>query len=399
MRELLDYQLRAVNKLEQLKVGALFMEAGTGKTQVAINLLRTILNIQLVIWLCPLRAIENIKKEIRICGDLTCEIKFVGIESISMSDRLYSHMIEIVKSISPVAIVCDESLLVKNFNAKRTKRIIELGRYVDYRLILNGTPISKNMLDIWAQFQFLSPSILNMPISKYKNTFCKYKTITKYYGKCSTSFDIITGYANIDYLYSLIHYYVFEADLKLNISTRYTVLNYMLTPECKYEYNKVKDRYLTMDTFNKFNNNIFILMTQKLQYSYQLDESKFNLLDKLFLTIAEDKSIIYCKFVLGRLECKRRYPKAMILSYQNQSMSLNLQDFNHIIYFDKTWDLATKIQTSRRIYRVGQDFDCFYYDLTGNVGLESLITNNINNKISMLDYFKSKTKEEIIKVL
>jgi hypothetical protein len=33
--------------------------------------------------------------------------------------------------------------------------------------------------------------------------------------------------------------------------------------------------------------------------------------------------------------------------------------------------------------------------LTGNVGLESLIDKNMDKKISMVEYFKGKTKEQL----
>ena len=42
---------------------------------------------------------------------------------------------------------------------------------------------------------------------------------------------------------------------------------------------------------------------------------------------------------------------------------------------------------------------CEYYDLTGDVGLESLIDRNIDKKVSMSEYFKKVTKEELKKVL
>ena len=53
------------------------------------------------------------------------------------------------------------------------------------------------------------------------------------------------------------------------------------------------------------------------------------------------------------------------------------------------------MQSSRRTYRTGQEYDCKYYDLTGDVGLESLIDRNINKKISMSEYFKRITMEEL----
>ena len=42
---------------------------------------------------------------------------------------------------------------------------------------------------------------------------------------------------------------------------------------------------------------------------------------------------------------------------------------------------------------------CVYYNLTGNVGLESLIDDNIDKKISMSEYFKKINKEELKKEL
>jgi SNF2 family DNA or RNA helicase len=46
---------------------------------------------------------------------------------------------------------------MKNFEAKRTQRMLTLGAMVEYKLILNGTPITKNVMDIWSQIHFLSP--------------------------------------------------------------------------------------------------------------------------------------------------------------------------------------------------------------------------------------------------
>lgn len=50
---------------------------------------------------------------------------------------------------------------------------------------------------------------------------------------------------------------------------------------------------------------------------------------------------------------------------------------------------------SRRTFRVGQEYDCRYYDLTGNAGLDKIIDKNIDKKIGMVEYFKGKTKEQI----
>ena len=88
-----------------------------------------------------------------------------------------------------------------------------------------------------------------------------------------------------------------------------------------------------------------------------------------------------------------------VLSYQRESLGLNLQDYSYTVYFDKMWDYALRIQAGRRTYRVGQEVNCQYYDLTGNINLERLIDKNIDKKIDMSEYFKRKTKEELKKEL
>ena len=105
--------------------------------------------------------------------------------------------------------------------------------------------------------------------------------------------------------------------------------------------------------------------------------------------------MIYCKYVKSRELCQRMFPKAMVLSYQREAMGLNLQKYRYTIYFDKIWDYALRIQSGHRTFRTGQEYDCLYWDLTGNVGLEKLIDKNISKKVSMTEYFKSKTKEEL----
>ena len=63
------------------------------------------------------------------------------------------------------------------------------------------------------------------------------------------------------------------------------------------------------------------------------------------------------------------------------------------------WDYALLLQASRRTYRTGQEEDCHYYELTGDVGLDRLIDKNISKKISMSEYLKRITKEELKKEL
>lgn len=88
--ELLPHQLEAVEKLRNLKVGALFMEQGTGKSITALELCRLRLEtgkVEKIIWLCPCSAKENLKNEILFQADdaMLPNIVICGIESLSLS--------------------------------------------------------------------------------------------------------------------------------------------------------------------------------------------------------------------------------------------------------------------------------------------------------------------------
>ena len=406
-RKLLTVQNIAKTKLLPYKVGALFMEPGTGKTRVSCELVNSVPCIDLVVWIGPYNTINpkeglpSIKDEIDKWGGFNAEVIYTGIESLQASDRIYLELRSQIERANNPFIVIDESLKIKNETAKRTKRMLDFGQLVEYKLILNGTPLSRNLLDLWSQMLFLSPKILNMGLAEFKNTFCCYTTVTKSFGNSRRSFtkEFITGYENIDYLYSLIRHYVYECDLSLNLQQYYSSLNYHLSDECKSEYNYLKEKYLDNEMLMWKNNNIFIEMTQKMQHAYCCTEDKFNVLDDLFEEIDQKRTIIFCKYIQSRKECELRYPSATVLSYQKESLGLNLQHLNNTVYFDKIWDYALRVQSTRRTFRTGQEYDCRYWDLTGNVGLEKLIDANISKKIDMVEYFKGKTKEELTDVL
>lgn len=395
---LLNHQSDGVSHLQEWKVGALFMEPGTGKTRVALTLVNGT-DCTDVFWIAPLRTLEAVKNEVDKWGGWKMRAYYYGVESISASERIWMELRDKVENSGNPFIVVDESLKIKNSGAKRTRRILELGGMVEYKLILNGTPMSRNMLDLWPQMEFLSPKILGMTEQQFKNVFCKSTTVTKRIGNKSYCKEYITGYENVNYLHSLVRHYVFHCDLSLNIGQNYKEFRYALDDDSKEEYMELKERYLDDEVLQWKNNNIFLEMTQKMQHVYCCDSGKFIIVDKLFKEIPQEDTIIFCKYIDSRMECERRYTKAKVLSYQKESFGLNMQNYNHTIYFDKIWDLALRIQSGRRTFRTGQEYDCYYYDLTGDVGLESMIDRNIQKKVDITEYFKKVSVEDLKKEL
>lgn len=162
--DLLPYQEQAVEKLRHLKIGALYMEMGTGKTRTALELIKLRLaagKVDRVLWLCPCNIKTDIQRGIAEHSDL-CDLgilDIVGIETLSTSVRECSRLLGLVQS-HKVYLIVDESSLVKNHAALRTIHIQQLAENCQYKLILNGTPISRNESDLYSQWMILDWRIL-----------------------------------------------------------------------------------------------------------------------------------------------------------------------------------------------------------------------------------------------
>ena len=396
--KLLTHQNKAINKLQRYKVGALFMEPGTGKTLTAYKLIEP-LKSDYILWFTPFQTKTNLFAELSKIGADTSVIDIQGIESLSNSDRLYFDLINRLDNAKLPVIVVDESLKIKNWEAKRTKRIINIGSKSEYKLILNGTPLSRNLLDLWAQMEFLSPKILNMNLAEFKNTFVEYITITKRIGYKSLTKEFINKYHNIDYLYQLIKPYVFESELELDTHKQYIDLSYSLTDEELKEHQIIKEKYLDDERMELRNNNIFLEITQKLQHNYSQSPEKFEIVKNILRNNPKNSVLIYAKYIDTQDALKKAFPEVPVLSWQKHAFGLNLQQYNRIIFFDKVWDYALRDQAEHRVYRLGQTTDVVFYDLTGNVGLEELINKNISKKQSLLQYFKKHSVKELMQKL
>jgi SNF2 family DNA or RNA helicase len=397
MKALLNNQSGAISHLETKKVGALFKSPGTGKTRTAVELIKQI-NPDYVLWLAPFKSvnpiIENsgIKTEVEKWHNFE-NIDFIGVQSIGMSDRVYLELTrKLENSINPF-IVVDESLLIKNSDAKRTKRILEFGKMSTYKLILNGTPFSKNLMDLWSQMEFLSPLILKMNYAEFENTFCE-KIKIKSGGRVIKEF--VIGYENIEYLYHLIRPFIYEAELNLNIEAQHIRMNYDVEPELKEEYTAIKEYFLCEEKLEEYNNNIFLMMVQKMQHTYNCSSEKIVLLQKIIQKHGVENVAIYTKFIDSRMFILSEIHNANVFSLQSDSMSINLQnEFNVTVEFDKTWNWMDVDQYQKRIFRTGQKRNCYHYYLDAKIPLDDLIRKNNETKSTALEYFKKVSKNEL----
>ena len=184
---------------------ALFMEMGTGKTKVLldnIGVLRSqnLINGALIIapksvytvWYnTEIPKHLNIEYDILLWKSTMSRQKLVDfMEKPSIKLKIFVINIEAFSSDKGTfwaeefckrhtnLIAVDESTCVKNYQAKRTKNIIKLRKYSNYRRILSGFPTPKNPLDLYTQCNFLDPKHLGFnSIVAFRNRYCHFETL------------------------------------------------------------------------------------------------------------------------------------------------------------------------------------------------------------------------------
>ncbi len=385
-------QKLAIKKLERLKCGALFMKMGTGKTCVAVNLINTKASeIDCVIWIAPASLLreKSYIAEIEKWKPLS-PIYYFSIEGIGSSDVKFLKMLDIASS-NIVFCVVDESITIKNTEAGRTRRLLEHYNQFNYRLILNGTPLTQGLIDLYSQIHFLSPKILKMTETQFAHNFLTFKKEGyKPWKRWSKP-------GNEEALIEILRPYIFDAELDIPVQLVQHTHRVHLSEEEAKNYEEQKRDFL----FGKYEID-FLSVAQHFQHIYTTNcREKVHKLKSI--TRHMDKVIIYIKF-LDEVECLRDLfdcivftgkekgdlnkfkgsTKFLICTYGVGSLGLNLQFANNIIFYSQTFDYKDKIQATHRIYRIGQTRRCHIHNFWVNTGLESLIEKSLNKKSNVL---------------
>lgn len=435
--EKFDHQRQAVEKLSGIKVGALYMEMGTGKTRTALELVAKRYNkgkIDHVLWLCPCSVKRTIEMDIRKhleSNDLSM-FTICGIETLSSSIRENVRLLKLVRS-QRCFLVVDESNLVKNLRAKRTQAVLRLAEHCSYRIILNGTPVSKNEADMFAQWQILDWRILG-----YRSfwSFSRNHVVwdENIRGK-------IKEIKNVDYLTRKIAPYTYQVTkaecLSLPQKT-YDTEYYDLTNEQWEHYGAVSEvLFFGLDEFQP--HTVYRLFTglqnvisgfwvnptkkhfiTKPFFKNPLDNPRIQKLLEIVEKIDDHKLIIFCKYTreineiveilndkygagaavpfYGDIKQKERQAnierfsedaRFFIANKTTAGYGLNLQFCNYVIYYNNDWDFATRSQSEDRVHRIGQDKNVHIIDICASHSLDERILKCLKRKENMVDAFKS----------
>lgn len=156
---LFDFQKRTLDFIEKVGGKALLaLDMGTGKTIVAIGYALW-KEYQRVLVICPASVKENWKREIKTFGKVDANIltseEYGGWDIVNY-DQLRNYE-NYIKKQDYDLVVFDESHLIKNPKAIRTKLALQIAKKGKDFLFLTGTPVMNKPLEIFTTFNLISP--------------------------------------------------------------------------------------------------------------------------------------------------------------------------------------------------------------------------------------------------
>jgi hypothetical protein len=161
-----DYQIAARDKaVATLTGGGGFMllpEQRTGKTLIALSIVEEFLkDIKYLVIACPVVAIpiwrKAIAQELPQLKELGITVYVQNYEQYVCAYKRWYKWAD--KRVGKILMICDESHMIKSRGASRSRVVRTISRRAKYRLALTGTPIANGLIDAWAQFDFIDPSI------------------------------------------------------------------------------------------------------------------------------------------------------------------------------------------------------------------------------------------------
>lgn len=327
-------------------------------------------------------AVSETDNPTRICGVINYELTFRR---------------KILKTLSGFTLMLDESSLIQNETAKRSKFI--LGLKPDNVILLSGTPTGGKYEKLWSQCQLLGWSIS-------KELFWKQYVETEWVEDDGFWRQRIVGYKNVDRLKKKLaeHGAVFMTTTDAGIDLPEKTMIPVRMPPAKEYWKFWRERVVSINTTTlqefELDSDFWgsnddaekeligdTSLTRRL-YARQLcglyNPNRYKAFRDL-VESTEDRLIVFYNFT-EEMERMKGMVKALnrpvsilsgevkdlgaynfhsnsvtFIQYQAGAMGGNFQKANKIIYFSlpQGWELWE--QSQKRIHRIGQNRPCFYY--------------------------------------
>lgn len=316
-----------------------------------------------------------------------------------------------------VVFIFDESQLGKNPASARHKEIDKLMSKCDYRFILTGTLIAKNLVDAYAQFKLLDPRILGYKyLSTFKAEFC----VTRWNG---FGHEII-GHKNIEKFYKLIEPYSFRVSKdELGYEKLFDTFEFSMSPEQKEVFKTLKQEFMAkLDSGEYLTVSNALSATVRMQQvtcgylpledgTYQLfPNTRLEALEAWSEQMEDEKIVIWCRFLddakiimkhFGdkcvdlsgnvnsdeRIISKNRFiddPKVKYAVGTPDASGTGTdglqQVCNRAIYYSNSYNSILRQQSEDRTSRLNGNSTSFYTDLICKGGVDKRILKNLQGK-------------------
>lgn len=308
---------------------------------------------------------------------------------------------ELVK-LKDFTLMLDESSLIQNETAKRSKFILKLNP--ENVILLSGTPTAGKYEKLWSQIH-----LLGWPISK--DLYWKQYVETEIIDNEGYPIKVVRGYKNVERLKTKLrqHGAIFmKSEEVFDLPEQMFIDKWIGTTK---EYRKFrKDCIVSWEEIElPCNDRRFIELVGDTTLTKMLYErmlcGQYNQ-DKLIafrniVESTEDRLIVFYNFNeelynLENVACSMDRPISIIngnkrdltayetkddsitfVQYQAGAMGLNLQKANKIIYFTPPLSSELYEQSKKRTHRIGQTKTCFYYRLICKNSIEEKIYNTL----------------------
>ncbi len=223
------------------------LDPGMGKTAVGASEFLNLLaenRVDMMIVFCPAFLRSNWQQELLKYGvpmpvvlspDVPHEFPCVWVvhyEAIiaALGDRIFKML-----KTKMCYVFIDESTGVKNFQARRTKRLIEMCKEAEYVRIGTGTPMPQSVMDLWPQLRLIR-ELSGVNPYQFRN---RYAVMGGYMGKKPV------GIRNEDELRELLDSCCFRATKPDDAFPRsYGILNYEMTTEQRKHYKDMMEELI-----------------------------------------------------------------------------------------------------------------------------------------------------------
>lgn len=307
-------------------------------------------------------------------------------------------------SLSGFTLLLDESSLIQNERAKRSKFVLNMNPA--NVILLSGTPVSGKYENLWSQIHLLGWGISN---DLYNRQYVNWETV-EVDGFPVRRVNKEHPYRNVD---------------RLKSKLREHGAFFLKTEECFTlpEQNFVTVRVPTIPQYRKFRKKKVVIapdgaeligdttLTEFL-YSRQLcghyNHHKLQAFCDL-LSATRERLIVFYNYnaelavlteavkaaerplsvVNGKIKDLTAYEEqtdsVTLIQYQAGAMGLNLQKANVIVYFTLTDKSELFEQSKKRIHRIGQNRPCFYYLLICVGSVEEALLKTLEQRRDFTD--------------